>query len=208
MFGFACDESPELMPLPIALAHRLTRGPAEVRKNGTLPWLRPDGKSLVTVEYSYGQRQRVGAVVISTQHAPEIEQEQIARYICKHLIDAKLLDDETRYFINPTGCLVVGGPHGDSGPTGSKIIDDTYGGMAAIAVARSRARIRRTAPRRYDAIERAIAETFDLRAAGIIRALELRRPIFEQTAGYGHFGRNDSLAQRERTDTPKAYGWS
>jgi len=251
MFGFACDESPELMPLPIALAHRLTRRLAEVRKNGTLPWLRPDGKSQVTVEYQYGLPKRVDAVVISTQHAPEIELEQIARDIRKHVIEPviekQLLDDETKYFINPTGRFVVGGPHGDSGLTGRKIIVDTYGGMArhgggafsgkdptkvdrsaayaarwvaknvvaaglakrcevnlayAIGVARPVSVAVETygtesAP--VEEIERAITETFDLRPAGIIKALDLRRPIFEQTAAYGHFGRTDLNVPWEQT---------
>src|SRR6266849_7383528 len=134
MFGYACDESPELMPLPIALAHRLTRQLARVRKDGTLPWLRPDGKSQVTVEYRFGVPARVDAVVISTQHAPDVDQEEISRQIKKHVIEPviekELLDEETKYFINPTGRFVVGGPFGDSGLTGRKIIVDTYGGMA------------------------------------------------------------------------------
>src|SRR5450755_2591214 len=134
MFGYACDESPELMPLPIALAHRLTRRLAQVRKDGTLPWLRPDGKSQVTVEYRFGVPARVDAVVISTQHAPEVDQEEIATQIKKHviepMIEPHLLDEETKYFINPTGRFVIGGPFGDSGLTGRKIIVDTYGGMA------------------------------------------------------------------------------
>jgi S-adenosylmethionine synthetase len=252
MFGYACDESPELMPLPIALAHRLTRRLAQVRKDGTLPWLRPDGKSQVTVEYRYGQPARVDAVVISTQHAPEVEQEQIAADIKKHVIEpvieSHLLDEETKYFINPTGRFVVGGPYGDSGLTGRKIIVDTYGGMArhgggafsgkdptkvdrsaayaarwvaknvvaaglakrcevnlayAIGVARPVSVAVETfgteaAP--IEEIERAITETFDLRPAGIIRALDLRRPIFEQTAAYGHFGRTDLDVPWERTE--------
>src|SRR5262245_61508594 len=134
MFGYACDESPELMPLPIALAHRLTRRLAQVRKDGTLSWLRPDGKSQVTVEYRFGQPARVDAVVISTQHSPEADNEPIERdvkeHVIKPVIESNLLDDETKYFINPTGRFVVGGPFGDSGLTGRKIIVDTYGGMA------------------------------------------------------------------------------
>src|SRR5216684_2131620 len=134
MFGYACDESPELMPLPIALAHRLTRRLAQVRKDGTLAWLRPDGKSQVTVEYRFGVPARVDAVVVSTQHAPDVDQEEISRQIKKHVIEPviekELLDEETKYFINPTGRFVVGGPFGDSGLTGRKIIVDTYGGMA------------------------------------------------------------------------------
>jgi len=256
MFGFACDESPELMPLPIALAHRLTRRLAQVRKDGTLPWLRPDGKSQVTVEYSYGLPKRVDAVVISTQHAPDVDNEQIEREIKKHVIepviDANLLDEETKYFINPTGRFVVGGPFGDSGLTGRKIIVDTYGGMArhgggafsgkdptkvdrsaayaarwvaknvvaaglakrcevnlayAIGVARPVSVAvetygTETAP--VEQIERAISETFDLRPAGIIKSLNLRRPIFEQTAAYGHFGRTDLDVPWEKTDKTEA----
>jgi S-adenosylmethionine synthetase len=252
MFGYACDESPELMPLPIALAHRLTRRLAQVRRDGTLPWLRPDGKSQVTVEYRYGQVARVDAVVISTQHAPDVDQEQIAidikRHVIESVIERHLLDEETKYFINPTGRFVVGGPFGDSGLTGRKIIVDTYGGMArhgggafsgkdptkvdrsaayaarwvaknvvaagfakrcevnlayAIGVARPVSVAvetfgTETVP--VEAIERAIMETFDLRPAGIIKALDLRRPIFEQTAAYGHFGRTDLDVPWERID--------
>jgi len=252
MFGFACDESPELMPLPIALAHRLTRRLAEVRKNGTLPWLRPDGKSQVTVEYSHGVPKRVDAVVISTQHSADVDQETIAREIRKHVIEPvvekSLLDDDTKYFINPTGQFIIGGPFGDSGLTGRKIIVDTYGGMARhgggafsgkdptkvdrsaayaarwvaknvvaaglakrcevnLAYAIGVARPVSVAVETYgtesvpvEAIEHAITETFDLRPAGIIKSLDLRRPIFEQTAAYGHFGRNDIDVPWERTD--------
>ena len=252
MFGYACDESPELMPLPIALAHRLTRRLAHVRRDGTLPWLRPDGKSQVTVEYRYGQVARVDAVVVSTQHAPDVDHEQIEAEVKSHVIEAvigpHLMDEETKYFINPTGRFVIGGPFGDSGLTGRKIIVDSYGGMArhgggafsgkdptkvdrsaayaarwvaknvvaaglakrcevnlayAIGVARPVSVAvetfgTETAP--VEAIERAITETFDLRPAGIIRALELRRPIYEQIAAYGHFGRTDLDVPWERTD--------
>jgi S-adenosylmethionine synthetase len=252
MFGFACDETPELMPMPISLAHRLTRRLAEVRKNGTLPWLRPDGKSQVTVEYQYGKPVRVETIVISTQHAPEVEQDEIAAAVREHVIkpvvDAKFLDDETKYYINPTGRFVVGGPYGDSGLTGRKIIVDTYGGMsrhgggafsgkdptkvdrsatyAARWVAKnvvaaglaSRCEVQlayaigvarpvsvnvetfgtETVPQ--EKIERAILQTFDLRPAAIIRALDLRKPIFEQTASYGHFGRDDLGVSWEKTD--------
>jgi S-adenosylmethionine synthetase len=252
MFGFACDETPELMPATIALAHRLTRRLAEKRRDGTLPWLRPDGKSQVTAEYRYGRLTRVDAVVISTQHAPDVDQEEIAAGVRQHVIapvvDAHLLDEDTKYFINPTGRFVVGGPFGDSGLTGRKIIVDSYGGMArhgggafsgkdptkvdrsgayaarwvaknivaaglarrcevnlayAIGVARPVSVAVETfgtetvAPAQ---IERAVAETFDLRPAAIIQALELRRPIFEQTAAYGHFGRTDLDVPWERID--------
>ncbi len=252
MFGYACDESPELMPLPIALAHRLTRRLSQVRKDGTLPWLRPDGKSQVTVEYRFGVPARVDAVVISTQHAPEVDQEEISREIKKHVIEPviekELLDEETKYFINPTGRFVVGGPFGDSGLTGRKIIVDTYGGMArhgggafsgkdpskvdrsaayaarwvaknvvaaglakrcevnlayAIGVARPVSVAVETFGTEQvptEQIERAITETFDLRPSGIIKALDLRRPIFEQTAAYGHFGRTDLDVPWERTE--------
>jgi len=252
MFGYACDESPELMPLPIALAHRLTRRLAQVRKDGTLPWLRPDGKSQVTVEYRFGIPARVDAVVISTQHAPDVDQEEITRQIKKHVIEPviekELLDEETKYFINPTGRFVVGGPFGDSGLTGRKIIVDTYGGMArhgggafsgkdpskvdrsaayaarwvaknvvaaglakrcevnlayAIGVARPVSVAVETFGTEQvptEQIERAITETFDLRPSGIIKALDLRRPIFEQTAAYGHFGRTDLDVPWERTE--------
>jgi S-adenosylmethionine synthetase len=230
----------------------LTRRLSQVRKDGTLPWLRPDGKSQVTVEYSYGQPKRVDAVVISTQHAPYVDNEQIERDVRKHVIEpvieARLLDEETKYFINPTGRFVVGGPFGDSGLTGRKIIVDTYGGMArhgggafsgkdptkvdrsaayaarwvaknvvaaglakrcevnlayAIGVARPVSVAvetygTETAP--VEQIERAISETFDLRPAGIIKSLDLRRPIFEQTAAYGHFGRTDLDVPWEQTD--------
>ena len=252
MFGFACDETPELMPTPIALAHRLTRRLAETRRDGTLPWLRPDGKSQVTVEYRHGQPTRVDAVVVSTQHAADVDQEKIAAGIRQHVIepviDARLLDAETKYLINPTGRFVVGGPFGDSGLTGRKIIVDSYGGMArhgggafsgkdptkvdrsgayaarwvaknvvaaglaqtcevnlayAIGVARPvsvAVETFGTETVATGAIERAISETFDLRPAAIIQALDLRRPIFEQTAAYGHFGRTDVDLPWERTD--------
>ena len=252
MFGFACDETPEYMPVTIALAHRLTRRLAEVRKNGTLPWLRPDGKSQVTVEYRFGEPARVDTIVISTQHAPEIEQEEIAAEVYKHVIEPviepNLLDDHTRYLVNPTGRFVIGGPYGDSGLTGRKIIVDTYGGMARhgggafsgkdpTKVDRSAAYAARWVAKNVVAaglarrcevqlayaigvanpvsvavetfgteqiepnrIEKAIQETFDLRPAAIIRALDLRRPIFKQTASYGHFGRTDIDLPWERID--------
>jgi len=243
MMGFACDETPEYMPAPIAFAHRLTRRLAEVRKDGTLPWLRPDGKSQVTVEYSHGKLKRIDAIVISTQHAPEIGPEQITDEVKKHVIEpvipANLLDGDTKYYINPTGRFVIGGPYGDSGLTGRKIIVDTYGGFArhgggafsgkdptkvdrsgaygarwvaknvvaagfaqqcevelayAIGVARPvsiTVECFGTEKVDVDKIEAAIAKVFDLRPAAIIKDLNLRRPIFRQTAAYGHFGRTD-----------------
>ena len=243
MMGFACDETPEYMPAPIAYAHRLTRRLAEVRKDGTLPWLRPDGKSQVTVEYAHGKVKRIDTVVISTQHAPEISSEEITasvkEHVIKPVIPAELLDDQTKYFINPTGRFVIGGPYGDSGLTGRTIIVDTYGGFArhgggafsgkdpskvdrsgaysarwvaknvvaaglatqcevelayAIGVARPvsiTVECFGTEKVPVDKIEDAIAKTFDLRPAAIIRDLDLRRPIFRQTAAYGHFGRTD-----------------
>jgi S-adenosylmethionine synthetase len=252
MYGFACDETPELMPTTIALAHRLCRRLAEVRKNGTLPWLRPDGKAQVTVEYHYGRPVRVDTIVISTQHAPEIEQEEITmalrEHVVKPVVPADLLDQETRYLINPTGRFVIGGPFGDSGLTGRKIIVDTYGGIARhgggafsgkdpTKVDRSAAYAARWVAKNVVAaglaarcevqlayaigvarpvsiavetfgtetipierIQRAIAETFDLRPAAIMRALDLRKPIFKQTAAYGHFGRTDLDVPWERTN--------
>src|ERR671932_166316 len=240
------------MPLTIALAHRLTRRLSEVRKNGTLPWLRPDGKSQVTVEYRYGQPVRVDTVVISTQHAAQVDQEQISRDVRRHVIEPviepHLLDDETKYFINPTGRFVVGGPFGDSGLTGRKIIVDSYGGMARhgggafsgkdpTKVDRSAAYAARwvaknvvaagladrfelelaygigvakplsisfetfdTAKVPDEVIQRLINEFFDLRPGAIIRDLDLRRPIYRNTAAYGHFGRDDIDAPWERTD--------
>lgn len=243
MFGFACDETPELMPMPISLAHKLTRRLTEVRKNGTLSYLRPDGKSQVTVEYDGDNVVRVDAVVISTQHAEEVTQAQIhedlMEHVIKPVIPAELLDAETKYFINPTGRFVIGGPVGDSGLTGRKIIVDTYGGYAShgggafsgkdpTKVDRSAAYAARYVAKNIVAaglakrceIELAYAigvaqpvsilinthgtgvvsderlveivrETFDLRPAGIIKMLDLRRPIYKQTAAYGHFGRTD-----------------
>ncbi len=252
MMGFACDETPEYMPAPIAYAHRLTRRLAEVRKNGTLPWLRPDGKSQVTVEYSKGKVKRIDTVVISTQHAPEISSEEISAEVKKHVIEpvipANLLDAETKYYINPTGRFVIGGPYGDSGLTGRKIIVDTYGGFArhgggafsgkdptkvdrsgaygarwvaknvvaagfasqcevelayAIGVARPvsvTVECFGTERVPVEKIEAAISKVFDLRPAAIIKALDLRRPIFRQTASYGHFGRTDIDLPWERLD--------
>lgn len=252
MFGFACDETPELMPMPIALAHRLSKKLSEVRKNGTLNYLRPDGKTQVTVEYDGDTLVRIDAVVVSTQHAEEVTQEQIHEDIMQHvikpIIPANLLDEDTKYFINPTGRFVIGGPVGDSGLTGRKIIVDTYGGYAShgggafsgkdpTKVDRSAAYAARYVAKNIVAaglakkceIELAYAigvakpvsvlinthgtgivsdeklveivnEHFDLRPAGIIKMLDLRRPIYKQTAAYGHFGRLDVTLPWEATD--------
>jgi len=252
MFGFACNETPELMPLPIALAHKLARQLSEVRKNETLQYLRPDGKTQVTVEYHDDKPVRVDTIVISTQHAPEVSREQIERdmkeFVIKPIVDKALLDDNTKYFINPTGRFVIGGPMGDAGLTGRKIIVDTYGGYSrhgggafsgkdptkvdrsaayaaryvaknivaagladkcelelayAIGVARPVSVLVETfgtAKVDEDLIEALVAKHFDLRPAAIIRDLDLRRPIYKQTAAYGHFGRTDIDLPWERTD--------
>lgn len=252
MFGFACDETPELMPMPITLAHKLTKKLSEVRKDGTLNYLRPDGKSQVTVEYDGNRPVRVDTIVISTQHDPDVSHETIERdmmeFVIKPVIPANLLDSNTRYFINPTGRFVVGGPQGDSGLTGRKIIVDTYGGYARhgggafsgkdpTKVDRSAAYAARYVAKNIVAagiakkcevqlayaigvakpvsvlvdtfgtsvipeekISELINKHFDLRPAGIIKTLDLRRPIFKKTAAYGHFGRNDADFTWERTD--------
>ena len=244
MFGYACNETEEYMPYPIALAHKLTQKLTEVRKNGTLPYLRPDGKSQVTVEYDEnGKAVAIDAVVISSQHAAEISQEQIHADIRKYVIDPvipqDMVNEDTKYFINPTGRFVIGGPNGDSGLTGRKIIVDTYGGWArhgggafsgkdctkvdrsaayaaryvaknivaagladkceiqlsyAIGVAQpTSVRVDTFGTGKLDEIRlvEIVRENFDLRPAGIIKMLDLRRPIYKQTAAYGHFGRND-----------------
>ena len=253
MFGYATNETEEYMPYPIALAHKLARRLTEVRKNGTLPYLRPDGKTQVTVEYNEeGKPVRLDAVVLSTQHDPEVSQEQIHADVKKHIFDqvlpADLVDGETKFFINPTGRFVIGGPHGDSGLTGRKIIVDTYGGMArhgggafsgkdCTKVDRSAAYAARYAAKNIVAAGLAdkceiqlsyaigvanptsvrvetfgtgklpdvklveiVRKNFDLRPAGIIKMLDLRRPIYKQTAAYGHFGRNDLDLPWEKLD--------
>jgi S-adenosylmethionine synthetase len=252
MFGYACDETPELMPMPISLAHKLTRKLTEVRKNGTLDYLRPDGKSQVTVEYEDDKPIRVETVVISTQHGPEINHEtleaDIMENVIKPVIPAELLDSNTKYLINPTGRFVVGGPQGDAGLTGRKIIVDTYGGYArhgggafsgkdptkvdrsaayaaryvakniiaaglakscevqlayAIGVAKPvsvRVDTFGTGTIPEEKIEMLVQKHFDLRPAGIIKSLNLRRPIYKQTAAYGHFGRTDLDLSWEKTD--------
>lgn len=256
MFGYACNETEELMPLPIHLAHLLTKRLADVRKDGTLPWVRPDGKSQVTVEYSYGKVKRIHTVLISTQHAPEISQEEIRAQIIEHVINpvlpADLVDDELLIFVNPTGRFVVGGPMGDAGLTGRKIIVDTYGGMGrhgggafsgkdCTKVDRSAAYASRWVAKNIVAaglaercevqvayaigvahplsvsvetfgtseldsaqLEELISEHFDLRPGAIIRDLDLRRPIYRQTAAYGHFGRTDVDLPWENTDKAEA----
>ena len=244
MFGFASDETEEYMPYPIALAHKLSRQLTKVRKDGTLTYLRPDGKTQVTVEYDENDTpMRLDAVVLSTQHDPEVTQEQIHEDIKKYVFDpilpAEMVDENTKFFINPTGRFVIGGPHGDSGLTGRKIIVDTYGGYArhgggafsgkdCTKVDRSAAYAARYVAKNMVAaglakkceiqlsyaigvahptsiqvdtfgtgklsdqrLTEIVRENFDLRPAGIIKMLNLRRPIYKQTAAYGHFGRND-----------------
>ena len=253
MFGYACDETPELMPLPISLAHKLAKRLTEVRKSGMFSYLRPDGKSQVTVEYDEDNRPvRVDTVVISTQHSPEVSLQQIREdmigQVVKHVIPSELLDENTKYFINPTGRFVIGGPHGDSGLTGRKIIVDTYGGMARhgggafsgkdpTKVDRSAAYAARYVAKNIvaagladkceiqlayaigvaqpvsvlvdtfgtgkiddDKIADLVRKNFSLSPAAIIKALDLRRPIYKQTAAYGHMGRTDIDLPWERTD--------
>lgn len=252
MFGFACNETPELMPLPISLAHQLSKKLSDVRKNGTLEYLRPDGKTQVTVEYEDEKPKRVDAIVISSQHSSEVEldtiRKDIIKYVIKPIVDEKLLDDRTKIFINPTGRFVVGGPQGDAGLTGRKIIVDTYGGYGRhgggafsgkdpTKVDRSAAYAARYVAKNIVAaglahkceVELAYAigvakpvsifvdtfgtgkineeklielieNNFDLRPAAIIRDLDLKKPIFNKTAAYGHFGRVDIEFPWEKTD--------
>ena len=232
MFGFASNETEEYMPYPISLAHKLTRQLTKVRKDGTLKYLRPDGKSQVTVEYDEnGKPYRLDAVVLSTQHDDAVTQEQIHEDIKKYVFDpvlpAEMVDENTKFYINPTGRFVIGGPHGDSGLTGRKIIVDTYGGYArhgggaknmvaagladkcevqlsyAIGVAHPTSievDTFGTGKLSDDRLVEIIREHFDLRPAGIIKMLDLRRPIYKQTAAYGHFGRTDVDLPWEKLD--------
>ncbi len=252
MFGYACNDTPTLMPMPIYMAHKLARRLSAVRKDGTLPWLRPDGKTQVTVEYRYGRPARVDTVLVSTQHAPEISHSEIREALIEHVINPvippELLNGNPKIYVNPTGRFVIGGPQGDSGVTGRKIIVDTYGGMGRhgggcfsgkdpTKVDRSAAYAARWAAKNVVAaglaerceiqvayaigvahplsvnvetfgtgtipderIAALILEHFDLRPGAIIRDLDLRRPIYRQTAAYGHFGRDDLDLPWERTD--------
>ena len=257
MFGFACDETPELMPAPITFAHKLTRRLAAERKNGALPWLRPDGKSQVSVQYDEnGAVERIDTVVVSTQHAADIEikdlREAVIEEIIKPTLPEHLLDKDTKFYVNPTGRFVIGGPMGDSGLTGRKIIVDTYGGYAAhgggafsgkdpTKVDRSAAYMARYVAKNLvaaglakkcqielayaigvahpvsvlvesygtgklsdSALSELVRRCFDLRPASIIRTLDLRRPIYQQVAAYGHFGRSDLDLPWEKTDAVEA----
>jgi S-adenosylmethionine synthetase len=258
MFGFACNETPTLMPMPIYLAHKLTRKLTEVRKNGTLPWLRPDGKSQVTIEYRKGKPYRVDTVLISTQHGPDVTQKEIFEKVKQYVIDPVLSESgiefngDLKVFVNPTGRFVIGGPMGDAGVTGRKIIVDTYGGTGRhgggafsgkdpTKVDRSAAYACRWVAKNIvaaglaerceiqvayaigvahplsinvetfgtgtisdDKIVELISKNFDLRPGAIIRDLDLRKPIYQQVAAYGHFGRDDLDLTWERTDRAAA----
>ncbi len=252
MFGYACNETETLMPMPILLAHRLTRRLAEVRKQEILPWVRPDGKSQVTIEYNYGKPKRVDTVLVSTQHSPDVSDKDLREGVIEEVImptlPAHMVDDDLKIFVNPTGRFVVGGPLGDSGVTGRKIIVDTYGGMGRhgggcfsgkdpTKVDRSGAYAARWVAKHIvaagladrceiqvayaigvahplsvhvetfgtgrlgdEAISKLVEELFDLRPGAIIRDLKLRRPIYQPTAAYGHFGREDLDLPWERLD--------
>jgi len=253
MFGYASNETEELMPYPISLAHKLTKQLSKVRKDGTLSYLRPDGKSQVTVEYNEeGKPVHLNAVVLSTQHDPDVTQEQIhediKKYVFEPVLPKEMVDENTKFFINPTGRFVIGGPNGDSGLTGRKIIVDTYGGYArhgggafsgkdCTKVDRSASYAARyvaknivasgladkceiqlsyaigvaqptsimidtfgTGKKSNEELTEIVRNHFDLRPAGIIKMLDLRRPIYKQTAAYGHFGRNDLNLPWEQTD--------
>lgn len=256
MFGYACDETPELMPLPIMLAHKLVRQLSEVRRSGKVGYLRPDGKSQVSVEYVNGQPQRIDAVVVSTQHHDDVSSEQIADDIKKHVINpvvpSGMIDSQTKFHINPTGRFVIGGPHGDTGLTGRKIIVDSYGGMgrhgggafsgkdptkvdrSACYMARyvaknlvasglaSRAEVQLayaigvaqpvsihvntfgTGKIEDQRLAELIRENFSLTPAGMIKELNLRRPIYQKTAAFGHFGRTEDTFTWEKTDKAEA----
>src|SRR5215211_4245415 len=258
MIGFACRETPELMPLPISLAHSICRRLTQARKSGELPYLRPDGKSQVTVEYRHGEPARVDAVVVSTQHAAGVDNRQIRddviERVIRQVVPANFLDEETKYYVNPSGSFVLGGPAGDAGLTGRKIIVDTYGGMArhgggafsgkdATKVDRSGAYAARYVAKNVvaagladrfelqisyaigkahpvsimcetfgtgkvsdETIKRLVREHFDLRPGAIIEQLDMRRPIYRQTAAFGHFGRPDLDLPWERTDKAEALG--